>query len=281
MATLRSGIIERIPYSLSRWTDVPAAKWPWFKAQIAAGQMIAIDPRNAVPYRWSLRPEDTLGLVFWTKDPQNLVFDAPWLKNYRYKVHVTATGWEEVEKGVGTIGQQQARLYAAITTLGPENVVWRFSPVPIVPDAVRRFAAFLGVASEAGLDRVYISFLQQNDLIPETRDETDRLNLLVQMAELAGKRNVRVLLCNEDRLLASHPELHPFLGSGICAPPEDFDLPDQKKAPSEGCGCVLMADPFTINESCTFGCQYCYAADKTLLPKKLNTTPARRLPVVR
>ena len=56
-------------------------------------------------------------------------------------------------------------------------------------------------------------------------------------------------------------------------------LDSREKPPSEGCGCVLMADPFTINESCTFGCQYCYAADKSLAPKKRNTTKGH-LPVV-
>ena len=278
---MRSGVAEQIPYSLSRWTDVPAAKWDWFKAQIASGSMMAIDPRNAIPYVWSLRPEDTLGLVFWTKDPRNLILDAPWLKDYRYKVHITVTGWHEVEKGAPDIREGKIGLYVAAKELGPENVTWRFSPVPMVPDVVERFTEIAEMAGEAGVKKVYLSFLQTNDLMPEVRSEIERRELLVRLGEVGAKVGVRVLLCNEDRLLAGHPNLHPNLGSGICAPPEDFELPGLARSPSEGCGCALSADPFTINESCTFGCLYCYAADKELAQKKRNTTPARHLPVVR
>ena len=278
---MRSGVTEQIPYSLSRWTDVPAdpGKWAWFKAQVAKGSMVAIDPRNAIPYHWSLRPEDTLGLVFWRKDPTNLLFDAPWLKNYRFKVHVTVTGWEEVEKGAPSLRNGANLLAMAAAQFGPENVTWRFSPVPMVPDVVQRFGTILAMASEHGVRSVYVSFLQTNDLMPETRDDQERLNVLVQMAEAAQHRGVQVYLCNEDRLLAGHPGIHPALGAGICAPPEDFALAGRDLPPSEGCGCVLMADPFTINESCTIGCKYCYAAAKEFAPKKMNTN--RSLPVLR
>lgn len=276
---VRSGREEGLPYSLSRWTDLPAAKWEWMKECFRAKKLVAFDPRNAIPYEWSLKPDDTLGLVFWTKDPTNLIFDAPWLKNYRFKVHVTVTGWHEVEKGAPSLRQGTNLLSMAASAFGPENVSWRFSPVPMVPDAVERFDTIAAMASQHGVRSVYLSFLQTNDLMVETRDPQDRLNLLVQMAEVGAQRGVQVLLCNEDRLLMGHPDLHPNLASGLCAPPADFAQPGRDMPPSEGCGCVLMADPFTINETCTMGCQYCYAADVTLAPKKRNTT--RSLPIIR
>lgn len=275
---MKSGLTEGLPYSLSRWTDVPAAKWEWFKASIRAKKMVAFDPRNAIPSEWSLRPEDTLGLVFWTKDPTNLLFDAPWLRDYRAKVHITATGWEEVEKGAPNLRESANLVGMAAKLLGPENVTWRFSPVPNVPNAARRFSTILAMAAENGIQKVYLSFLQANDLMPETRSEQERLNLLAEIAEEGQQRQVKVYLCNEDRLLAGHSDLHPNLASGICAPPEDFALPSRELPPAEGCGCVLMVDPFTINESCTLGCTYCYAADKSLSNRKRNTT---RLKVIR
>ena len=275
--TMRSGREELIPYSLSRWTDVPAAKWEWFKAQIAAGQMMAIDPRNAIPYIWSLKPEDTLGLVFWTKDPTNLLVDAPWLRDYRYKIHVTLTGWEEVEKGAPTLHEGGRLLAKTLEEHGP-HVTWRFSPVPLLDsdEVVRRFTE---ISQYGQGSPVYLSFLQTNDLIPETRDAYERIRLMRRLAEIAESRNIRVMLCNEDRTLLGVEGLPTNLSAGICAPPEDFALPDRSASPSEGCGCILMADPFTINESCTMGCKYCYAADQALAPKKMNTS--RSLPVLR
>lgn len=276
---LLSGKVEGLPYSLSRWTDVPAAKWPWLMESLAAKKMVGFDPRTAVPGVWSLHPDDTLGLIFWTKDPTNLIFDKNRLQDYRVKIHVTATGWEEVEKGAPNLRESANKLAMAASVYGPENVAWRFSPVPIVPDVVRRFDTILAMAAYGGLKSVFVSFLQANDLIPETRDEQERLNILAQMAELGQARGVRILLCNEDRVLAKYPDYHPNLGSGVCAPPEDFALPGLARSPSEGCGCALAVDPFTINESCTMGCLYCYAADKTLAGKKRNTT--RHLNVVK
>lgn len=276
---MKSGRTEGLPYSLSRWTDVPAAKWDWFRASLQAKKMVAFDPRTAIPSEWSLRPEDTLGLVFWTKDPMPLVFERDRLRDYRVKVHVTVTGWHEVEKGAPNLREGSDKLAIAADAFGPENVTWRFSPVPNVPDVAERFSTILAMASYYGVRSVYLSFLQENDLLPESRSEQEKLNTLVQVAEAASQRGVRVYLCNEDRLLAGHPDLHPNLGSGVCAPPEDFSLPNRERPPAEGCGCVLMVDPFTINESCTMGCAYCYAGDKNSAQKKRNTT--RSLPVVR
>jgi len=236
-------------------------------------KMLAFDPRTAIPSYWSLDPADTLGLVFWTKDPTNLIYNAPWLPEYRYKVHITATGWHEVEKGAPNPRRAAYMLQKAAENLGAENVTWRFSPVPMVSDAVERFASIMKDAAYVGVRDVYVSFLQNNDLMPETRTEDERLKVLQGLAEVADRHGeARVRLCNEDRLLAGKAGLRANLSAGVCAPPSDFGVMGKESAPSEGCGCVLMVDPFTINESCTMGCRYCYAADQTLSPKKRNTT---------
>jgi len=276
---LRSGLAENLPYSLSRWTDVPHAKWGWFTQNLEAQQMVGFDPRTAVPSYWSLKPEDTLGLIFWTKDPTNLLDNTKLLDPFRVKVHLTLTGWHEVEKGAPDLLEGVALLKETVSCFGPPDVTWRFSPVPIVPDVVERFGYIAQAASRAGLHEVFVSFLQENDLVPESRQPDQRFKTLSEMAQVAKPLGLRVLLCNEDRLLQHSTKTLPTnLASGICAPPEHFMLPSLGKSPSEGCGCALAVDPFTINESCTFGCRYCYAADKNSADRKRNTT--RGLPVV-
>jgi Domain of unknown function (DUF1848) len=267
---LARGLEEAIPYSLSRWTDLPASKWAWFLTQLDQGWMHAFDPQTAVPRRWSLAPEDTLGMVFWTKDPSNLLVDKERLAGQKVTVHVTATGWREVERGAPRIESSIDLLARTAEAYGPKNVTWRFSPVPLVEDALERFTRLAEAASQAGITRVYLSFLQTNDRIPETRDRETKLALLASFAKAAP--GLRVLLCNEDRTLHRIDGLPQNLSAGVCAPPEDYGRPGANVPPSEGCGCVLMADPFTVNESCHLGCQYCYAADGTLAPKKRNTT---------
>lgn len=267
---VRTGLAEHYPYSFSRWTDVPAAKWPWFQDTLKKGNFFGMDPSTGVPCRWSLRPEDTLGLIFWTKNPKNLL-QSELKSQYSVQVHVTVTGWEEVEKGAPSLKEGALLLRETARVYGPQHTFWRFSPIPLVDEVLPRFRYLLPFAADYGLDKVYLSYLQPNDLLPETRGVQERYLILNQLAELADPYGIKVLLCNEDNLLRS---LGPSrnLESGVCAPPEYYSLPNREQPPSEGCGCVLMVDPFNINESCTYGCSYCYAADKTLNPKRKNTT---------
>ncbi len=251
---LRTGREERVPYSLSRWTDVCGSrnKWDWFKAVVSEGWMFAFDPRTALPSQWSLKPEDTLGLNFWTKDPTNLLADRELLKPYKVKIHLTITGWEEVEKGAPTLREACNLLTWTTLAYGAENVTWRFSPVPVVADVVDRFGRICVKASRAGVREVYLAFLQENDLVPETRGVREREELLKKLGERAAVFGIEVRLCADDHQLLQGGS-HYNVRHGVCAGPEDWGgLP-----PAEGCGCAIMIDPFTINESCTFGCQYC------------------------
>ena len=267
--TLLSGVDEGVPYSLSRYTDVPNSKWPWFQACLEAQKMVAFDPRKAsAPGVWSLQPEDTLGLVFWTKNPTNLLLSQELLKPYQVTVHVTATGWSEVEKGTPTL--EQAGQLLIKTAKSFKQVYWRFSPVPMLPttELFRRFQLLLGYASVAGIKQVYLSFLQPNDKLPESRAPQERFNILNTLADEAKAFGIQTILCRDDRSLDGFKD--PQFVLGPCVQPVDFG--GQAHVQLENCGCVAMVDPFTVNESCGFGCDYCYSADKTLSEKKRNTT---------
>jgi hypothetical protein len=272
--SLMSGVTEGVPYSLSRWTDVPASKWSWFESCLQHSQMVAFDPRTSVPSVWSLQPEDTLGLVFWTKNPTNLVRNKELLKPYDVTVHVTATGWSEVEKGAPTLEESGELLFQ--TAKAFKTVYWRFSPIPQLPERelLIRFQRLLGYASVAGLRKVFVSFLQSNDRVPETRGATERFELLNSMADEAKAFGIDAVLCGDDH------SFDDFQGAkfslGPCVNPVDFH--SQHPIHLENCGCVLMVDPFTVNEACQYGCSYCYAADRSLSKNKRNTT---RLTVVR
>lgn len=291
MTVERSGRAETLPYSLSRWTDLPRAKWDWFTQQLDQGWMVGIDPRTAAPSKWSLDPEKTFGLVFWTKDPTNLILAKDRLAPYKKVVHLTLTGWTEVEKGAPTLEEGVELMQRSVDAFGPSNVVWRFSPVPTVEDVVERFAKIAEKAYAAGLRQVFLSFLQENDLVPETRSPRVRREVLKMLAGSAPI-GLRLSLCNEDRdTLTGNERQGAVINSAVCESGWRFDESAYAAAgewrlvtqgpPTEGCGCALAVDPFTINESCTMGCLFCYAADKSLRPKKINTTKKTRLKVLK
>jgi hypothetical protein len=260
-----SGVEERIPYSLSRWTDLPASRWRWFTDCLAAQQMVAFDPRTTAPGVWSLSPQNTYGLVFWTKDPTNLILDRKLLEPYKVTVHMTATGWSEVEKGAPTLEEAGSLLIQAAGLF--EKVYWRFSPIPLLPseELLNRFQRLLGYAALAKISQTFFSFLQPNDKCPETRSVNERFDLLNMLSDTASEAGVKVILCADDRTFVERSGAR--FSTDACVRPSDFG-----ECHKEACGCALMADPFTINESCVFGCQFCYAADKSLSAHKRDTT---------
>lgn len=262
---MRSGLNENMPYSLSRWTDL-SAKWAWFESCLAAGKMIAMDPVTTAPSVWSLRPEETLGLVVWTKDPSILVARQLRLEAYRLIVNLTATGWSEVERGAPRL-EEAGRLLVETAKAFP-SVRWRFSPIPCLrPDVlVERFSRLLEYACRAGLREVFVSYLQPNGRLPETRSAVERFDQLNALARLAASYGIRVVLCKDDRSFDDWSGA--LFTMGACVGPDDFP---EAKVTLDSCGCVRMVDPFTVNEACTFGCTYCYAADRSLAPRKRNT----------
>lgn len=275
MGAIRSGKAEGFPYSLSRWTDLPGGrdKWRWFARQLRQGWMAGFDPKTAVPSKWSLAPEDTLGFIFWTKKPENLIQSVKRLRPYPLVIHMTATGWHEVERGAPSLDGSIGAMVRLLDAYGVDRVEWRFSPVPAVPDAVTRFEVLANSFAILGLRRVYVSFLQDNDLMPEQRSIEERRGILREMTERS--HGLDVVLCQDDRTLDGFP-LHgtPNLRYGVCEDGRRFLTPGDCELASstEDCGCALAVDPFTITESCTMGCAYCYAANKNLSPCKRDTT---------
>jgi len=268
VGSIRSGKAEGLLYSLSRWTDLPAAKWGWLTRQLQQGWMVGFDPRTAVPSRWSLAPEDTLGLVFWTRDPTNLIANPHLVKAHHLVVHMTLTGWHEVEHGAPGIEKGLDLMRGLVDTFGAENVVWRFSPVPAVKDAVTRFGQIARSVEALGVNKLYVAFLQPNDLMPEGRSVGARQELLRQMAGVTG---LTVRVCQADKTLVGFP-LHttPNVGYGVCEDGRHFASPGVRS--TEDCGCALAVDPFTVTESCTMGCSYCYSANENISPCKRDTT---------
>jgi len=280
---MKTGRAENLPYSLSRWTDICAGdKWAWFEQQIDQGYMVAFDPRSAFPYRWSLQPADVLGLVFWTKNPEPL---AKWAKlnrqRYSMRAHVTITGWHEVEWKVPPLSEVLFHTRQLADALGPDRVVWRFSPVPMIPDeqVVARFEQ-IAQGLEWHVNKVYVSFLQENDRMPEKRSPEQRAKLMIRLSAIAKRYGIVMQVCREESTPLPGPTQHngltTYVTHGVC---EDGSMFAPVTEPvKEGCGCAICVEPFTINEACTYGCQYCYSADESLSPLKRDTT--KRLPLL-
>lgn len=273
--------------SVSRRTDVPALYGPWFLERLREGRAegIPAGPPRRIPC--SLRPEDLLGLVFWTKAPGTAflrVLDAVEERGIPTVLQLTITGLggTAAEPGVPPVSRVLEVLPAIAARLPPGAVAWRYDPVFLSqrfdPAHHRRVFAPLAHRLAPWVDRVICSFVEpyarrvRPDLEKYTRETGDRVEEPVAAvhARLAGwlrdeahRAGLRLTLCGE-----------PELSRRLSIPPAGCNAfswlrrvwPDLASVPPPrrgrplrpGCTCDVERD-IGAYDTCTLGCRYCYA----------------------
>ncbi len=122
--------------SASRRTDIPAFHARWLLNRLDAGFCHYLNPFSGQVYRVSLRPEDCLALVFWSRNPSPLLPHVAnlWERGYRFYFQFTLNGYPQA------IETHNPPLKAAIATfqklsqcLSPEWVQWRYDPITTSP----------------------------------------------------------------------------------------------------------------------------------------------------
>ncbi|MFP4383370.1 MAG: DUF1848 family protein [Spirochaetia bacterium] len=168
-----------LPVTVSRREDIvaDAGRFNFFLDSAARG---TINTRSfAGEHTVSLDPENTAGLSFWTKDPENLVsffksgrreilsgFCTGGKWRLELQVTVTGLGGTCLEPGVPDPEQVLTDLNNLVqqTPFPKENIIWRFDPVIITEDFPVSFwkTTFLNLAagiSAAGIESCIFSFM--------------------------------------------------------------------------------------------------------------------------
>lgn len=265
--------------SVSRRTDIPAFYGNWFMARLADGFVGVENPFGGQKYIISLKPEDVICFVFWSKNftpfRENLkIIDS---LGYKFYFNYTITGLPPVfEKNV----EKQT----AIETLkllsrmySPQHINWRFDPIIISSICNRDFyiRAFEQLASEfAGfVKRCYFSFvteynkvkynlerLAKQEGIRIIRTSKDfKIELANELAAIAAHYGIEMYSCCGDYLVGKNiKKAHCIDGALI----EELFLIHgfsyKLKPTREECGCTESSDIGTY-DTCPHGCVYCYA----------------------
>jgi hypothetical protein len=266
--------------SASRRSDIPAFYSRWLLRRLEEGYCDWIHPFTGKLARVSLRPEDCLALVFWTRNPEPLL---PALRDLDTAGHsccfqVTLTGYPKaLESHNPGLDLSLRRLRELAERVGPQAVTWRYDPVVLsscTPAVfhLERFAA-IADALEGAVRRVYFSFV---DFYGKTRrnfervsrkqgirffepTDDERRDLVLRLRDLATRRGMALYACCEDELVGEG------VGKGHCV---DLDLvrelrPDaheklERRPTRPQCGCTESVD-IGVYHTCAFGCAYCYA----------------------
>ncbi len=285
--------------SASRRTDIPQFYGDWFASRRRAGYC---ESRNVFggEYRISLRNEDVLAYLFWSKNtaPFERQLVSLLEEGMPVAVQFTVTGYGSgIEANIpGTSVTIPAFRRASSLLAGPEAIQWRYDPI-LLSEAFdpawhrknfRRIASRLeGAALVCNVSFIepYLKVVRRMDpgtayrtgAAARLRHAAGRLSglreageegarLAEDLASIAREHGMELRSCS-DRGIPLPPaqccgaEL--FRGYGIAGKLEK--IPGSPSRPS--CRCLKVSD-IGMDNTCPGGCRYCYVTDSTVTAER-------------
>lgn len=123
---------QPVVVSVSRRTDVPAFYARWFIGRVRQGFCEWVNPFGGQRKRLSLRPEDVVAFVFWTRNPAPLMryLDELEASGYTFYFHFTINGYPRaLEPFNPPLARSIDRFRALADRVGPDRVFWRYDPM--------------------------------------------------------------------------------------------------------------------------------------------------------
>ena len=261
--------------SVSRRTDIPNYYSEWFINRIKEGYLYVKNPMNAHQIsKIDLSPDVVDCIVFWTKNPVNMLDKLDELRPYQYYFQITLTGYgKDVEPGLPDKNRVLIPAFRELSEkIGKKRTIWRYDPILINEKYTKEYhyRAFRKIAEQLHehTDRVIISFVdlyaktQRNTagLHIENTENEEMLEIAGNLATIAHEFGLQIESCAEAIDLESVGVAH-----GHCI---DKDLieeligcpirGDKDKNQRPECGCLESVEVGAYN-TCRNGCKYCYA----------------------
>lgn len=261
--------------SVSRRTDIPNYYSDWFVSRVKEGFLYVRNPMNTHQIsRINISPEIVDCIVFWTKNPANMIENLEYLQKYVYYFQFTLTGYgKDVEPNFPDKREELIPTFKRLSEkIGKEKVIWRYDPVLISEKYTMDYhlKAFEEIASNLAdyTEKVIISFI---DLYSKTQRNTKELAirqitneemtaLAGKMGKIASKHNLIIETCAEQINLQKAGIQH-----GSCIDKKLIErllgcklIAEKDKNQREACGCFESIEVGAYN-TCLNGCKYCYA----------------------
>ncbi|RDY32023.1 DUF1848 domain-containing protein [Lachnotalea glycerini] len=267
--------------SASRRTDIPCYFSDWFINRIEEGFVYTRNPMN---YRSvsniTLKPEVVDFIVFWTKNPNNMLNKLKYLENYQYYFQFTLNGYGTIlEKNIPPRDELISIFIKLSQLIGKEKVIWRYDPIILNKTFDINFHTknfeFIAKSLKNHTGKVVISFFDMYKKISKkmrlleigATKEIDILELARILSDIAHRNNLIIETCAEKYDLSKYGINHgqcidDKLIGGILG--SKINVKKDKNQRLE-CGCVQSVDIGAYN-TCPNCCQYCYAnaSDKTI-----------------
>jgi hypothetical protein len=262
--------------SASRRTDIPAFYAEWFMQRVKKGFCTYPNPfRTNQIHRVSLLPEDVAGFVFWTRHaaPMHPHLQTLDRAGFAYYFLYSILGYPRTLEPRSPSTAIATKTFCELASrLGNERVIWRYDPViltaELTPDWHRQNFRTIADKLYGKTTRVIVSIVdpyrKTQTRIGKQDDGQVRYDipayceLLAELAELAAERDMQMQSCAEPELTV------PGVQQAACVDAELLERLSGRKISHAhhrqrpGCLCHRSVD-IGINNTCGFGCAYCYA----------------------
>jgi len=266
--------VEQVILSVSRRTDIPAFYSEWFIKRIREGFVLVRNPMNAKQVsRVILDPSLVDCIVFWTKNPKNIMNYLDDLKEYHYYFQFTLTSYDKtIETNVPEKKILIHTFMELSQKIGRDKVIWRYDPILLTPRFNKEYHykwfRYLAEKLSTYTRKCIISFIDlyakttRNtkglDIVPITDDTM--MEMVENLSSTAKEYGITLETCSEAMDFSSFGVKH-----GKCIDEKLISniigkeiLVDKDPNQREICGCVKSIDIGAYN-TCKHNCIYCYA----------------------
>jgi len=239
-----------------------------------------VNPFGRQKYIVSLKPDDVICFVFWSKNYDPFIGKLELIEKMGYKFYFnyTITGLPNVFECNLTGVQYAIDTFKKLSDMySPKHINWRYDPIVIsnLTDYDFHLENFESIASslQGYVERCYFSYVtrygkvkkifdkfqNENNVTIDDPDMDVKIKLANQLAETANNYGISMQACCGDYLIGTKiKKAHCIDGSVIEELFYQNDFRYSKKPTRKECGCTESTDIGTY-DTCPHGCIYCYA----------------------
>jgi hypothetical protein len=269
--------------SVSRRTDIPLYCSEWFFNRLKAGFVYVRNPMNYNQISEILLDKTAIDcIVFWTKNPKNMISRLVELNEYNYYFQFTLNPYgEDIELNTAPVKERVEIFEKLSEKIGSEQIIWRYDPVIINDrfDIAYHEKNFKKLAKELNryTRKCVISFLDPykkvklnlksfayNEISEEDMLETSKI-----FTSIAKEFNLEIETCSEKIDLFGIDIKHgKCIDDCLISKIIGQKIKGKKdKNQRKECGCIESIDIGAYN-TCINGCLYCYASFNHNLARK-------------